>query len=294
MNRGRTTFICLMLAPAVLLYGGLVLWPMLQAFYLSLFNWSGLSDIRTFVGFQNYRLLLSEQPPHFKRFLGHNLQFLIVTVAVVLPLALFFAANLTRRTKGSSFYRAVYLFPNVISVVAVASLWFFIYDRDLGLLNAFLELIGLSGLARTWLGDPSTALYAIIATSIWAGLGFYILLFNAGVQNIPEYFNEAAELDGATGLQRFRHVTLPLIWEVFKLGFLYLVIHCINLFGLVYVLNLNQPNSDTDVILTYLYQKAFAESDFGYAAAIAAVGFVIILITVLLSLRLLKRETVEF
>jgi len=213
---------------------------------------------------------------------------------VTLPLALFFAVVLAGRVRGAGFFRAVYLFPNVISVVAVATLWYFIYDHDYGLLNAALRLAGLESLQRTWLGDSRTALYAIIATSIWASLGFYILLFSAGVQNIPPAYLEAADLDGAGSWQKFRHVTLPLVWEVFKLGVLYLVIHALNLFGLVYVMNLNQPNSDTDVILTYLYQKGFAENDFGYAAAIASVGFVIILLTVLLSLRLLKRETVEY
>ncbi len=294
MNRGRTAFIILMLAPAVVLYGVFVLYPMAQAFHLSLYRWSGLSETRQFVGFANFQALFSEDPPQFLRYLGHNVIFLAVSALVTLPLALFFAVVLAGKVRGAGFFRAVYLFPNVISVVAVATLWYFIYDHDYGLLNAALRLVGLESLQRTWLGDSRTALYAIIATSIWASLGFYILLFSAGVQNIPPSYTEAAELDGAGAWQKFRHVTLPLVWEVFKLGVLYLVIHAINLFGLVYVMNLNQPNSDTDVILTYLYQKGFAENDFGYAAAIASVGFVIILLTVLMSLRLLKRETVEY
>ena len=283
-----------MLAPAVILYGLFVLFPLAQAFHLSLYRWSGLSSDRTFVGLDNFRTLFTENPPQFLVYLGHNAIYLILSALIVLPLALFFAVVLSGRTKGSGFYRSVYLFPNVISVVAVATLWYFIYDHDYGLLNAALKVVGLPGLQRTWLGDPRTAFYAIIATGVWSVLGFYILLFMAGVQNIPASFTEAADLDGATGLQKFRYVTLPLVWEVFKLGVLYLVIHSLNLFGLVYVMNLNQPNSDTDVILTYLYQKGFAESDFGYAAAIASVGFVIILGAVLVSLRLLKRESVEY
>jgi len=283
-----------MLAPAVLLYGIFVLYPMAQAFHLSMFRWSGLSDTREFVGLANFRSLFTEQPPQFLRYLGHNAIFLLVTAFVSLPLALFFAVVLAGKTRGAGVFRAVYLFPNVISVVAVGVLWYFIYDHDYGLLNAALRLVGLGALQKTWLGDSSTALYAIIATSIWATLGFYILLFTAGVQSIPASFTEAADLDGATALQKFRHVTLPLVWEVFKLGVLYLVIHALNLFGLVYVMNLNQPNSDTDVVLTYLYQKGFAENDFGYAAAIASVGFVIILGAVLFSMKVLRRDTVEY
>lgn len=282
-----------MLAPAGLMYGIFVLYPMIQAFHFSLYRWSGLSETKTFVGLQNFQALFSEQPPQMLRYLGHNAIFLLSGALVALPLALFFGSVLTSKTRGSGFYRAVYLFPNVISVVAVASLWYFIYDGDSGLLNAALKLAGLSGNPKGWLGDSSTALYAIIATSIWAMLGFYILLFNAGVQNIPVSLIEAADLDGAGGFQKFRTVVLPLVWEVFKLGVLYMIIYSLNVFGLVYVMNLNQPNSDTDVLLTYLYQKGFAENDFGYAAAIASVGFIIILSVVLMSLKLMKREAVE-
>ncbi len=282
-----------MLAPALILYSVFVLYPMAQSFHLSLYDWSGLSAEKTFTGLGNYRRLFSEQPPEFLRYLGHNLLFLIVGAAVMLPSALFFASALSSRTRGAGFFLAVYLFPNVITVVAVASLWFFVYDRDSGLLNAALRLIGLGSLQQTWLAG-STSLLAIIVVSIWASLGFYILLFAAGIRSIPQTFNEAAELDGATGLVRFRCITFPLVWEIFKLGALYLIIHSLNVFGLVYVMNQNQGNSSTDVLLTYLYQKGFADSRFGYAAAIAAIGFLITLLTVLLSLRLLRRETVEY
>ncbi len=294
MNKGRTPFIILMLAPAVTLYFVFVLYPMVQAFHLSTYAWSGLSSSKTFIGLANYVQLFTEQPPEFLTYLGHNATFLLISALVMIPLALFFAVVLAGRTPGAGFLRAVYLFPNVISVVAVASLWYFIYDGDYGLLNAGLRLIHAPVVEKGWLGDSSTAFYAIIATNIWATLGFYILLFTAGIQNIPPSFTEAADLDGASSLQIFWHVTLPLVWEVFKLGVLYLVIHSINLFGLVYVMNLNQKNSDTDVVLTYLYRKAFQESDFGYAAAIASVGFVIVLGAVLLSLKVLKREAVEY
>lgn len=294
MSRGRTPFVILMLTPAVVLYAVFVLYPMIQAFRLSTFAWSGLSSEKTFVGLANFRQLFTEQPPEFLTYLGHNGVFLLLSAAVMIPLALFFAVVLCGRTPASGFLRAVYLFPNVISVVAVASLWYFIYDGDYGLLNAGLRLVHGPANPKGWLGDSSTAFLAIIATNIWATLGFYILLFTAGVQSIPPSFTEAAELDGASSLQTFRHVTLPLLWEVFKLGVLYLVIHSLNLFGLVYVMNLNQKNSDTDVVLTYLYRKAFQESDFGYAAAIASVCFAIVLAAVLLSLRVLKREAVEY
>jgi len=294
MTKGRRSFILLMLGPAALLYIVFVLWPMAEAFRLSLYHWSGLSSSKVWVGFDNYRALATEQPPELLIGLTHNLRYLLVSALVVLPLALFFAVVLSAKTKAAGFYRSVYLFPNVISIVAVASLWYFIYDRDSGLLNGALKFVGLGALQRTWLGEPATALNAIIATGIWTSLGFYILLFSAGVQSIPPSFLEAAGLDGASSWQQFRHVTLPLVWEVFKLGVLYLIIHSLNVFGLVWVMNHNNANSDTDVLLTLLYQKGFVEYEFGRAAAVASVGFVVILGAILFAMRFLKRETVEY
>lgn len=294
-KRDQQLTIIAFLAPAVILYAVFFLFPMAQAFYIALFRWRGLSTNKEFVGLQNFRTLLLEDPIFWKA-LSHNLVFLGISLPVVLIVGLFVSYALSRKVWGASMYRAVYLFPNMISVVAVAVLWSFVYNMQFGLLNSFLKAIGLERYATGWLGEPSTALPAVVVVSIWYSLGFYIVLFLAGMQSIPTSFYEAAAIDGATHWQSFRHVTIPLLWEILKLGVIYLVIHTLNIFGLVYVITCGQcgPNYHTETMLTYLYRLAFTESNYGYATALGVVAFLLILGFALISLRLMKREAVEF
>jgi N-acetylglucosamine transport system permease protein len=270
-----------------------VLLPMAQAFYIALFQWRGVSVHKDFVGLDNFHKLVTQDPVFWQAF-SHNLIFMAASLFIMLPTALFLAAMLSRKSRASDAYRAIYLFPNVISIVAVAVLWSFVYHPSFGILNALLKSVGMSGPANGWLGEPKTALASVIATSFWYSLGFYIVLLLAGMQSVPRTYYEAAEIDGATGWQSFRHVTIPLIWEILKLAIIYLVIHSLNVFGLVWVMTEGGPNNHTDTLLTYLYRLAFIESNFGYATALGVVVFVIVFgFTVALN-RLMRRETVEY
>jgi len=291
-HRDKYLAVVTFLGPAVILYAVFFVVPMAQAFYYSLFRWRGLSQNKEFVGFENFRQLAGD--PIFYMALKHNLAFLVASLVIVIPLALFFAYVLSRKVWGAGVYRAVFLFPNIISIVAVAVLWSFVYNPQFGLINTFLRTIGLEKLTTGWLGEPATALPAVIATSIWYSLGFYIVLFLAGMQSIPPSFYEAASIDGASKWQSFRHVTIPLVWEILKLGVIYLVIHTMNVFGLVWVMTEGGPSYHTETMLTYLYRKAFAQSQYGYGTALGVVVFLLILGIVLISIRAMKREVVEY
>ncbi|MGC8862979.1 MAG: carbohydrate ABC transporter permease [Armatimonadota bacterium] len=293
VKREKYAAIAVFLGPAVVLYAGFLLLPMAQAFYVALFRWRGVSMSKQFVGVDNFRRLLTGDPI-FWQCLWHNLAFLLVSLVVIVPLALFFAAALAGRVRGAHTYRAIYLFPNVISIVAVAALWSFVYHPTFGILNALLKSLGLERFVTGWLGEPKTALPCIIVTSIWYSLGFYIVLLLAGIQSIPRSFFEAAWIDGAGTWQSFRHVTIPLVWEILKLAVIYLIIHTINIFGLVWVMTEGGPNFHTETLLTYLYRLAFIESNFGYATALGVVVFVIIFGVSLTASRLMRRETVEY
>ena len=292
-KRERYLTISAFLFPAVALYVVFVLLPMAQAFHVALFRWRGLSMNREFVGLANFRKLLAEDPI-FWQSLGHNLTFMAASLAIMLPLALFLAVMLSRKSRTSQAYRAVYLFPNVISIVAVAVLWSFVYHPTFGILNSILKSVGLGELVRGWLGEPGTALPSIIITSFWYSLGFYIVLFLAGIQNIPRTYYEAAVIDGAGSWQSFRHITFPLIWEILKLAVVYMVIHTLNIFGLVWVMTEGGPSNHTDTLLTYLYRLAFIESNFGYATAVGVVAFIMIFAFSLTFIRMMRREVVEY
>lgn len=279
-------FVAGLIAPALLLYLGLVVWPMAQSFWVALHRWRGVSSDMTFIGFENFQRLAKD--PVFLQCVRHNVLFFIWTSVSVLGMALFFSTALARGLRGAAFYRALFLFPNVVSIVAVSVLWRFIYNPNFGILNGLLRLVHLDELAQPWLGLSSSALPAVTVSYVWFVLGFYVLLFFAGLQNISNDVNEAAMIDGASGWTKFRFVTVPLLSDVLRLAVIYLIINCLNTFALVKVMTDGGPDRATEVVLTYLYEKAIMQSDFGYGTAIGATNFVLVLGVTLLIQRCWK------
>lgn len=274
---GTAGFVSTLLLPGLLLYVLLVLWPMAQSFWVALFRWRGVSGRMTYIGPQNFLDLAHDE--RFQAALFHNLVFFLMAGTSILILSLFFANALAQRLKGVELFRALFLFPNVVSIVAVSTLWMFLYNPNWGLINATLKVLHLlpkEGV--TWLANPRTVLPAVAVTYVWYVLGFYILLFRAGIQNISADVNEAATIDGTTGTQRFWMVTLPLLSPILRLAVIYLVINSMNVFALVWIL---APPSATagasEVSLTYLYSWAFEHYQYGYSTAIGAVNFVVVM-----------------
>lgn len=275
MNHGKTRIVYLFLALPLALYGVLVVSPYAQAFYISLTRWSGFTADKPFVGLENFRKLAGD--PAFWQALRHNGLLLLVVPLVTIVLGLFFASMLnvggtTRKVtgvRGGAFYRRVYFLPHILPVVITAVLWQFIYNPQIGLLGAGLDAIGLSALKRTWLGDPAVALWSLIAVMVWAGVGFYVVLFSAAMQSIPRDVYEAAALDGASRWQTLRKVTLPLLRDTVQVAYVYLGIHALDAFALFMVLTPDGgPDNSTSVLAQYLYRSAFENGRFGYASAI--------------------------
>lgn len=262
--------------PSLLLYLVFFVYPMLQSVWLSLFDGSPESDKYVFVGLGNFRRLLFSDSM-FWRSLSHSLQFVLVAGTGTLILALALANGLTYCGRGRSFFRVVFLFPNVMAAVAVAILWSFIYNPSFGLLNALLRLLHLEQFAHAWLGEPYTALPALMVAQIWMQAGFYVVLFYAGLLRIPTDFLEAARIDGCGPWQEFIHIRLPLLREILRVGVLYVVIHSLNVFALVFLVNDGQSNKYNNVLLTYLYEHGFQNGNFGYACAIAVMVVVLVL-----------------
>lgn len=286
------------LLPALALYSVFVLYPYVQAFYLSLTSWSGVSANKPFVGFKNYADLLTDG--RFLDALTRNGQLLVVLPLGTILVALAFAALFTQGgtgIMGSGFYRVVYFFPQVISAVIVGILFQYVYNPRYGLLNTTMEAMGLENLTRTWLGDPSTILWAIAFVAIWAAVGFYMVIFIASMQSIPTSFYEAAVLDGATRWRQFRDITLPLMWETIRTALIYIGIQALDMFVLVQVMTGGGSTSasrNAEVVAVYMYIEAFGKSRWGSAAA---VGVVLLILTMLLSvviMRVTRRETYEY
>ena len=282
-NRGRTAFIVTYLAPAVLLYGVFVIWPVLQAFGFSVFKWSGLSSKKTFVGFDNFKQLFHDGV--FWEALLHNAWIFLFGGAAILIIAVGIAHAMQGESKITKLLRGVYLFPNIMSLVVVAILWQFVYHPRIGLLTTVMNLMGKSAVhvagtpivESSILGSPTRALPAIIITFVWFAVGFYIMLFSAGIRQIPQEVTEASRLDGAEGFFQFRKVTLPLLWSVGRIAVIYIVINTLNVFALVFLMTQGGPDRKTEVMLTYLYEQAFVNSDYGAATALAIANFIIVM-----------------
>jgi N-acetylglucosamine transport system permease protein len=284
----RGLFIAGFLAPAVVLYGLFVVWPVAEAFAFSMYRWRGVSEHRTFVGLDNFVRLGSD--PVFRLSLGHNLIFLCVGGAAIMALGLAIAHAVHGSGRGVRALRGVYLFPQIISGVVVAILWMFIYNPSFGVLNGVLKVLGLEALALDWLGTPRTALPALVVTFVWHGVGFYIMLFSAGLRTIPEEVHEAALLDGVSGVRLFFSITLPMLWAVMRVAMVYVVIGALNVFALVFLMTVGGPDRRTETMLTYLYEQAFKNSEFGYATALAVANFAIVMLLAGLVMALFRRN----
>ncbi len=287
-NRARTAFIVTYLAPAVLIYGVFVIWPVIQAFGFSMFKWSGLSQNKKFVGFDNFKDLFHDNV--FWMALLHNAEIFAIGGSIILILGLGVAHAMQGNGRFTRALRSVYLFPNIMSLVVVAVLWQFLYNPRMGLFNAVADLFGKQKHRLDILGTPGTALPGVIITFVWFAAGFYIMLFSAGIRQIPEEVVEASKLDGAQGFVRFKKITLPLLWSVGRIALVYLVINTLNVFALVFLMTTGGPDRKTEVMLTYLYEQAFVNSDYGAATALAVANFVIVMAVSGLILKLTKND----
>lgn len=291
IQRGRAAFVVSFLSPAILLYGLFVVWPLLEAFHLSLFQWRGVSAKKTFVGVQNFTDLGHDGV--FWVALKNNLWMLFAGGLALIVLGVSIAHAMRAKGKISKGIRAIVLFPQVISMVVVAILWMFLYNPAFGLINSGLRGVGLEGWAKAWLGESGTALPAVIVAFVWYAVGFYIMLFSAGLRSIPEEVTEAAELDGSEGWHRFQHITWPMLWSMKRVAFTYVVIMVMNVFALVYLMTQGGPDRSTEVMLTYLYQQAFTNNKFGYATALAVANFAVAMALSLGVLAYFRRDPQE-
>lgn len=293
-KKQKYLFLAFCLVPTFILFSIFTLYPLFSGLYYSFFDWSGSSSSREFIGFDNYQQLLNDKI--FPQTILHDYFLVITKVFGIMILAIFFAVALTQlKIKEAPFYRVVFFFPNIMSVVVIGILWTFIYNPTLGLVNSGLEFMGLGEWARPWLGDEDWALPSLVLPSIWAGIGLFMLMLIGGISNVSKSYYEAAEIDGANEWQQFWKVTLPLVWPQIKISILYIVITTLNgSFIIVQIMTGGGPNNATHVMGSYLYQQAFVQFNFGYGATIGVMILILSLITVLILQFFMKREKVHY
>lgn len=281
------------IAPALIVLALFFFLPIAAALLLSFtdFDIYAIADPGNMrvVGFDNYAELLRN--PLFWQALGNTFYF--VLVGGPLSVAVSLGAAMLVNVKGVRFkglFRSVYFAPVVTTLVAVAVVWRFLYHQRYGLLNYALGLFGIDPI--DWLADPTWAMPAIILLAVWKNFGYNMIIFIAGLQNIPAYLYEAATVDGATRWQQFRHVTLPMLAPTFLFVSIITMIGYFQLFAEPYVMTEGGPLNSTLSIVLYMYREGFKWWDMGYAAAVAFVLFVIILIGTIIQLKLQKAQDI--
>ena len=304
MRHGKYPFILAFLLPPVGIYALFVLSPYLQAMYISLTDWTGLTASQTFIGLDNFARLLNDG--QLRVALRNNFILLVVVPAVTVILGLFLASMLNvggrgrggvQGVRGSAMYKVVYFFPVILSVPIIAVLFTNVFAPTVagGIVNNTLQFVGLGALTRPWLGDPNFAFWVVVLAMIWSFVGFFVVLFSAAMQSIPRDIYEAALLDGASRATTFRKITIPLVWDTVQVAWVYLAIQAMDGFALVHIILGIQggPSRAGDVLGVALFRSAFTEFKFGYAAAIGVVLTILTMVIAVTFMRLARRERVE-
>lgn len=280
----------LFIAPALVHLLVFVLIPLAFSAYLSFTDWRGPNlQSAPFIGFENYEFLLGDRL--FWAAMKNTLAFTALFVPLSMVVSLAVAVVMNQKLRGVWLFRTLFFMPVISSWVAVSIIWITLLDPQAGILNYILEQFGIAPV--NWLGDPTSALFAIVLIATWKGLGFQMVIWLAGLQAIPQELQEAAAIDGATRWQSFWRITLPLLAPTTFFLAITGVIGSFQVFSPVYVITGGGPRGSTDVVVYHIYTRAFEAYDMGYAAAQAWVLFAVILVATLIQLWYRRRQGEE-
>jgi raffinose/stachyose/melibiose transport system permease protein len=283
--------LAVLLAPTFLLLGLFLFYPVAQSFQMSTVSWDGLQPIREFVGLDNWRELFAD--PVFWTAVRNSFMLAIVSVIIQIPIGLGLAILLDRGSRRFRIFKIVFFLPLLMSSVAVAFLFQGVFDFNFGLLNGVLNQVGLTQLSQDWLGDPTFAIWAVLAVVSWQYIPFYMLLFLAALQGIPVELKEASMLDGASKGQYTRNIQIPMLKGAIATATLLIVIGSLKYFDLIWVMTGGGPDHATSVLATYMYEQAFKNNRVGYGATIATALFAMVFAAALIVLRFARKAQDE-
>nr|WP_273322264.1 sugar ABC transporter permease [Vallitalea guaymasensis] len=259
--------------------------PVIFSFGLSFMEWDGFSPMK-FVGLKNFIDLTRDST--FKISFVNTIYFALLTVPTTAVISLGLAILLNKKIKGLNFFRSSIFFPYVASIVAVAVVWNMLFQKDFGPINEFLRFIGIDN-PPGWTASLDWAMPAVIIVSIWKGMGYYMIIYLAALQGIPNSLYEAAKIDGASSWQRFRYITLPMLTPATFFVIMMLTINCFKVFDLVYIMTEGGPGRSTTLLVNYIYDKAFLAWDYGSASAISIVLFIMVATITIVQFRAEKK-----
>lgn len=276
----------LFVLPSLFFLALFVVYPIIDAFYLSLHRYN-LIEAPVWDGLGRYALLLDDD--RFVKALGNTLFFAVLTVPVGTAISLLLAVLINQPLRAIYFFRTAYYLPVVTSFVAVSFIWLWIYEPQFGLLNQLLEDVGLPTFA--WLRDPNTSMLSIAILSVWKNAGYNMIIFLAGLQGIPKYLYEAAEIDGANATQRFWNITVPMLSPTTFFVFVVYFIGALQMFTQSWILTQGGPLDSTLTVVYLIYQNGFEFLKMGSAAAMSVILFIFIAIVTFINTRIMRYDT---
>lgn len=285
-RKGDLPSALLFLSPTLVIFSTFILFPVFFSFYLSFQKWNMFSGEATYVGLDNYIRMF--ESAEFWIVLKNTAIYTIGTIPLNMLLSLAIAYVLNKKLAGKKFLRTAFFAPVIISPVAAAVIWRWLYDPNFGLVNYFIGFFGFNPV--NWLNEPTAAMFALIIMGVWKTFGINMVLFSAGLQGIPDSYYEAAELDGAGKLAKFWHITVPMLAPTTFFIMIMSMISSFQVFDLVYVLTSGGPLGSTKVLVFYVYEYAFKFFEMGYASAISYFLFALLFILTMIQIRYMKSK----
>lgn len=262
--------------------------PMVMAFVISFTDWRLVGDPQ-FLGLDNYKVMIKD--PRFISSLKRTASFTLQFVPAVYVLSLGMALLLKRKSRANAFFRTIYFMPVAMSLVVAGVIWRFMFDPGNGIINTLLAAAGLP--TSKWIGSVDTAMTSVIIMSVWKSAGYFMIILLAGIEDIPNDYIEAAQIDGANRWQTFRHIIMPLLKPTSFFVLVILSINSLQAFDQIYVMTRGGPAYSTYTTLIYMYDKAFRQWNFGYAAAMSVTLFLIIFVLTVIQVRYFRAGEVR-
>ena len=293
-SKSKKLFIGFSVMPALILFLVFMVIPTINIFWMSMFKWGGLSNNKKFVGLNNFKILLQDE--NFLKALQNTMFLIVFTTVITLFVAIILAAILIRKDiKFNNFFRIVFYLPNILSVVVISAIFSAILSPDQGIINATLRLFNLESWTKMWLGDPTTVVWCVLVAMIWQAIGYYMVMYMSAMSAIPQSLYEAADLEGASKIHQFIHITLPLVWGTIRTTLSFFIISSINLsFLFVKVMTGGGPDGSSTVLLDYMYSQAYGNSSYGYGMAIGVAIFVFSFGLSAIINKVTKRDIIEY
>ena len=263
------------LAPALLIYIIIIVFPGIYSVVLSLFEWNGVAEKR-FVGLANYVKLFTNDDI-FRIALKNNVIWIVLTVCITVVLALILALVLNGKFTGRIVYRSIFYFPYMLSWIVIGIIWKWMYNPNFGMINTFLGAVGLDSLKGSYLSNPKIALYCIFAAALWQGLGQPMLYFLAGLQTMSSDVLEAARIDGAGRINLFIRIIVPMLKETFVIVLATQIIASMKVYDIIYVMTDSGPANSTQTLATYMYNQTFSYNNLGMGSTVATIMVIIMM-----------------